>query len=90
MNLYKAKWFYQIANEFGQSLLSRFKPTQQEFAEAGALLENFRFAKHSLQFSTFTYEQVFSGYDRGHYMKPTQTMHYDKGNPSKLTYICIV
>ena len=27
---------------------------------------------------------------RGHYMTPTQTMHYYRGNPPKSAYICIV
>ena len=35
--------------------------------------------------------QVFEySTNRGHYMKPTQTMHGYKGNPSKLPSICIV
>ena len=44
--------------QFGQSLLSRFKPTQQEFAEAGALLENFNFA--SSPFSSARLSMVIS------------------------------
>ena len=36
-----------------------------------------------------TVERFLASMSQGHYMTPTQTMHYYKENPSKIPYICI-